>query len=287
MESEIRLPTGFDCGFVLNPTFILAPERYESDEYYVEGTSPLDECVSFDYSEFKTDVAAERYSIDNLYDVFYPTNHGPSSSSSMSMTALQMGYLYFEALPICESGRDCLRVYVNGAQVDYVDGDPGRYSLHSILVREGDSIVFEYSKDSVVNSGDDTVYLRNFAFVVDNSYGGLFGFDQVFDFTNYIDGDSETWVSCAENGGSSVLVFVPKEDGVITFTYNVHPFNNTNYFMAIINGEAHIISQGTYSDVNGYLTVKAGDTVAFRYDKDAFDNGDDCVVFKDLTFTPN
>lgn len=92
----------------------------------------------------------------------------PNGKATITLTAVKSGLLSFSYKISSEKNYDWLDIKVNGTSVggQKVTGWSGDvdWTTFSRLVSAGDTIVITYSKDSSSNSGDDTVWLKDFAF---------------------------------------------------------------------------------------------------------------------------
>ena len=147
---------------------------YEEDEFgdeynsgYISGginTSNIYETTTYnpDYTIPGNETESSETHFTDLYYGSYvswtSTNHAPDSTSSTGFIIPESGYLSFLYDISSESGCDKFVVTVNGNEYVTFSGEQsGEY--YYLYVYSGDRVVLSYTKDSSVDSGNDTVYV--------------------------------------------------------------------------------------------------------------------------------
>ena len=87
------------------------------------------------------------------------TNHGSSSTSTYTITALRAFTLELEYRVSSESGCDYLTIRHNSTQLVRTSGEYAWTSL-SINMQEGDTVTFTYSKDGSVDNNSDCIFIK-------------------------------------------------------------------------------------------------------------------------------
>ena len=111
-----------------------------------------------EFIENYTETDDEANPFDYVDGMLVSTNHGSSSSSSYTITAVRDFVLSFEYEVSSESGWDYLKIYHNSTLLDSVSGT--RSGSLSIELAEGDTVTFTYSKDITGNYGNDCAYIK-------------------------------------------------------------------------------------------------------------------------------
>ena len=205
------------------------------------------------------------------------------SVATMTIYAEATGYMFFDARVSSEAGCDILRVYRNGDLVWYASGEFG-YDEVSFYVYYGDSITFEYEKDSSAHGGSDTAYIRNIRFAYDTESTT----ETETEIPSYeFEWNGEAWVSNNQyaDGTSAIKTIYADRSGYISFYASVSSELNYDYFIVYRNGVAVWSASGELADEFVYFYVNYGDVVQFEYAKDVSGhNGTDTAYIKDIQY---
>lgn len=104
----------------------------------------------------------ELYNSDSTTRYYRSTNHGHSSSDTMTLTAVSAGSITLDVRSYAESGWDYVIVKHNNTQIlsTINSQSSSTYTRVYCNVSAGDTITLTYRKDGSVSSGDDTGYLK-------------------------------------------------------------------------------------------------------------------------------
>lgn len=303
---------GDDCAYISNLHFTPTMNGGNND---VSGSVPetgsdfveipvapeqFNEHVEWNYNEFTYEVETDPYGNANY--VYRSSNHESGSSQSMEFTVLSSGELYFDFLTSSEGGCDFLEILVNGSCCERFSGVYDYYDVYSLQVNAGDTVTFRYVKDSGVDGGNDTVYLRNFGFNAwddvpsdsDSVDSTELEFINVNYFSSYTyddnDGKHRVWYTTNQgiDDSTATLGFIAPADGLITLQYTVSCESDCDYFTVYLNDNyTFLITSGNTSDPDMRFGVEEGDYIEFVFSKDGSGySGADNVTITDITFHP-
>ena len=124
------------------------------DHHQVLGEVELPEAI-----EYYRVVNDTRYPFTLNNGILVSTNHGDSTSSSYTLTALRNFTLELEYKVSSETNYDIMKIYHNGDQLASISGSYDWRGL-SIDLEAGDTVTFTYSKDVSYSEGNDCAYVK-------------------------------------------------------------------------------------------------------------------------------
>jgi hypothetical protein len=130
------------------------------------------------------------------------TNTAHSSTGSVSWTVQGDGTLYWKISVSSETNYDFARLYVNGVEKSKISGVTN--TTGSIAVTTGNSVEFQYTKDSSVSSNSDKGYL-DYLYIVGGGTTIISGGSAII-YSTTMDADGNTYVTGRYNSASSVTI---------------------------------------------------------------------------------
>lgn len=130
---------------------------------YPKGQPMLRDYIDAYIAPMRTITNSAAYPWTQVDNVLQSTNHTHSKSASYILTFNVAGTLTFEYM-VSSEGADHLYIKHNSTNLVTTSGTDNSYTAETITIAAGDTVEFKYSKDSSVNSGQDTAYIKDLLF---------------------------------------------------------------------------------------------------------------------------
>lgn len=126
-------------------------------------------------------------------NVLQSNNHSHKSSSTYILTFKKAGVLTFE-YNVSSEVSDPLTITHNSTTLVSKGGTNNSYTAKTVTVAVNDTVAFTYAKDSSVNSGQDTAYIRDLWFEPEGGAADIIGIPGIPDSVyNEFNADWQAW----------------------------------------------------------------------------------------------
>lgn len=130
---------------------------------YPKGQPVLQDYLNPYLDTIRTITNDPAYPWKQVDNVLQSTNHTHSKHGRYRLKFDVAGTLTFEYM-VSSEGSDYLYIKHNSTNLVTTSGTNNSYKPLSITIAAGDTVEFKYSKDSSVNSGQDTAYIKDLLF---------------------------------------------------------------------------------------------------------------------------